>query len=177
MHIGVILIVLAFPLLELAVLIKVGQTIGFWWTVLLLAAIAVAGGWIIHRQGLAAAQRWLDDARAGQAPIEPVADSMLLMTAGILLAIPGLLTDVAALLLLVAPLRRAFARWLMSRMLVDAVVASPQRRWDEDDRFGPHQGQQRRQRQAEGTVIEGEWERVDDKKQDGASAGREKPRT
>ena len=57
MHIGLILIALAFPLLELAVLIKTGQIIGFWRTLLVLALAAVAGGLVIRAQGLAAAQR------------------------------------------------------------------------------------------------------------------------
>lgn len=177
MHIGLVLIALAFPLLELAVLIKVGQTIGFWWTVLLLAAIAVVGGWIIHAQGLAAAHRWLEAAREGRAPVEPVADSVLLMASGILLAFPGLLTDVPALLLLVPPLRRAFARWLMSRMLSEGAGASPQPHWDDDERFRGRPPRPRSHRGADGVVIDGEWERVDDKQQDAASPGREKPRT
>lgn len=177
MHIGLILIALAFPLLELAVLIKVGQTIGFWWTVLLLAAIAVAGGWIIRAQGLAAAQRWLDDAREGRPPLEPVADSMLLMIAGILLAFPGLLTDVAGLLLLVPPLRRAIARWIMSRMVVEVNSPARHRHWDDDKRFEPQRHQDRPRRPAEGVVIEGEWERVEEKKPSGTKSGHETPRT
>jgi UPF0716 protein FxsA len=177
MHIGLVLIALAFPLLELAVLIKVGQTIGFWWTVLLLATIAVVGGWIIHTQGLAAAQRWLDDAREGRTTLEPVADSVLLMAAGILLAFPGLLTDVPALLLLIPPLRRSFARWLMSRMLVKGAEQAPQRKWEGDERFGGQHPRQPSRGPAAGKVIDGEWERVEDKPHDSTRPGRETPRT
>ena len=106
MQIGIILICLAFPLLELAVLIKVGQSIGFWWTVLLLAGSAVAGGLIIQQQGVTALQRSIESARAGRPPLEPAVDSAFLMLAGMLFLIPGLLTDAAGFLLLIPPLRR-----------------------------------------------------------------------
>jgi UPF0716 protein FxsA len=177
MHIGLVLIALAFPLLELAVLIKVGQTIGFWWTVLLLAALAVAGGWIIHRQGLSAAQRWFDAAREGRAPIEPVAESMMLVAAGILLAFPGLLTDIAALALLVPPLRRALARRLLSSMHVEVRGGGPGGQAAHEDWRGAGEPGGRPRRPAEGVVIEGEWERVDEAKPARRPPDRETPST
>ncbi len=162
MQIGIILICLAFPLLELAVLIKVGQSIGFWWTVLLLAGSAVAGGLIIQQQGVTALQRSIESARAGRPPLEPAVDSAFLMLAGMLFLIPGLLTDAAGFLLLIPPLRRQFARWLMARMLSGAGVHAPPSRSEE---HASHEGAPRRpggRSGGEGIVIEGEWERVDE---------------
>lgn len=153
MQIGLILIVLAFPLLELAVLIKLGQSIGFWRTVLLLVATGVVGGFIVHRQGLAVARRAMDAARDGRPPLGPVVDGVLIMLAGTLLLIPGLLTDVVGLLLLIPPLRRAFARWGLKRMFAGAEVHVERR----DGRPGSDR------RGAEGgVVIDGEWERVEE---------------
>lgn len=158
MQIGLILIALAFPLLELAVLIKLGQTIGFWWTVLLLLAIALTGAAIVQRQGLSAARRAMEASRDGRPPIEPVVDSVLLVLAGILLLIPGLITDIAGLLLLVPPLRRAFARWGLSRLFAVADVHVETR--------DPRNGRPRPPQRAPdgGIVIDGEWQRVDEPK-------------
>ncbi|CAN0432276.1 unnamed protein product, partial [Phaeothamnion confervicola] len=163
--IGLILVALAFPLLELAVLIKVGQSIGFWSTVLLLAAMGVFGGWLVQRQGLAAAQRAMETIGQGEAPIAPVIDSVLIMLAGVLLLLPGLITDVAGLLLLIPPVRRAFARWAVSRMLArgDIHVRRTEWRTDGQDRSSadPDLGRGPR-RSGSDVVIDGEWQRVDE---------------
>lgn len=169
MHIALILLGLAFPLLELAVLIKVGQSLGVWLTILLLIATGVVGGLIVQRQGLQAARRAAQSMAEGRPPIEPVVDSFMLMVAGVLLLIPGLLTDLIALPLLVPPLRRWIARWALRRMFENADVRVETREWrspgrepgrEPDDaaprRSRPHAGP--------GPVIDAEWERVDDPK-------------
>lgn len=177
MYLGLILIGLAFPLLELAVLIKVGQTIGFWWTVLLLAATAVGGGLIVQAQGLSASERAMASMREGRAPLEPVADSFMLMIAGALLLIPGLITDVFAIALLVPPVRRWLARWAIGRMMKNADVrfeTHTYRRQD-DQSGGRPPGEDpgnRWPRSDGGVVIDGEYERVDE----GKPKGREDPR-
>lgn len=161
MQIGLILLFLAFPLLEVAVLIKVGQVLGFWWTVLLLVGTAVAGGLIAHAQGLSAARRAVQSMNEGRPPLEPVVDSFMLMIAGTLLMIPGLITDALALPLLVPSVRRAVARWALQRLFAGADIHVQTHEW----RAGP-QGDGPRP-PAGGTVIDGEWQRVDEPARDG----------
>ena len=169
MHIALILLGLAFPLLELAVLIKVGQSLGVWLTILLLIATGIVGGLLVQSQGLQAARRATESMAAGRPPIEPVVDSFMLMVAGILLLIPGLLTDIMALPLLVPPLRRWIARWTLQRMFKNADVRVQTQEWRSPGRGpdeawrgagprtpGPHG--------RTGKVIDAEWERVDDPK-------------
>jgi UPF0716 protein FxsA len=79
------LICLALPLLELVVLVKLGQAIGFWNTVLILLAMAVLGGLLLHRQGWKALQQAQTAMMEGQPPVGPMLDGMLLATAGALL--------------------------------------------------------------------------------------------
>ncbi len=154
MQIGLLLLALAFPLLELAVLIKVGQTIGVWWTILLILAAVIGGGLIVQKQGLSAARRAAEALNEGRPPIEPVVDSVMLMLAGMLLLIPGLLTDIAGLALLIPALRRALAQWVMGRIVRNADIRAETGEWRSP----------RRERGEGGTVIDGEWERVDDPK-------------
>lgn len=160
MRIGLTLIFLAFPLLEVAVLIKVGQSIGFWWTVLLLIANATCGVLILQRQGLAAMRRMMQTAQGGALPIGPVVDSMWIVLAGFLLVIPGLLTDIAGYLLLIPPLRRAISRWLLNRMFAGVDIRGGHGSFE----HRPGQGGTGGSRRAPdgGIIIDGEWERVDE---------------
>ena len=172
MQIGIILVALAFPLLELAVLIKVGQVIGFWWTVLLLVAMGVGGGLLVQKQGMTAARRAFEQMAEGEAPLAPVLDSFLIMLAGLLLLIPGLITDVAGLLLLVPPIRRAAVRWGLRRAVAAGNVHVETREWRSPGRSsdsGSDSGsaQQPLPPSRDPLVIDGEWQRVDEPKGSG----------
>lgn len=157
MRLGLLLILLSLPLIELALLIKVGQWIGFWPTMLILVGTAIGGGLVLHQQGFAALNRLLSEMREGRPPIEAAVDGAFILFAGMLLITPGLITDTCGLLLLVPPLRRGFARWLLGRMdsYVEVRVG---RSKDQDGSRGP----ERYDRQDGGVVIEGEYKRVDE---------------
>jgi UPF0716 protein FxsA len=109
--VGVALLVV--PLLELAVLIQVGTRIGVGRTLLLLLAAAVAGSLVLRSVGTAAIRRLsaaTDPAAVPAAPTRPAAETALVVLAGVLLLVPGFLSDVAGLALLLPPVRRALAR-------------------------------------------------------------------
>jgi len=116
-----VLLFVAFPLIEIAVLIKVGETIGFWPTMTLLVAAAILGMIVIRKQGLSMVGRMLDAMREGRMPLEPMLDGYIVIMAGLLLIIPGLISDVVGLLLLVPPLRR----WGMRRVVPGLFGAPP----------------------------------------------------
>lgn len=124
----VLLAVLFLPIAELAVAIQVGRRIGVAWTLLLLLAGFVAGGWVIRRQGLAAWRSYAEAARGGRAPARTPADAALVLLAGMLLAFPGFITDVLAVVLLVPFTRRATGRvlgtWLSRAVLRRVSVAT-----------------------------------------------------
>jgi UPF0716 protein FxsA len=94
----------------------------------------------------------------GQPPVGPMLDGMLLATAGALLLAPGLITDVFAFLLLIPPVRRMVANRLLGR----AQGGSGDRPSDPFDRRdgagGPGRGPT-----GGGPVIEGEFERLDER--------------
>lgn len=146
------LICLALPLLELVVLVKLGQTIGFWNTVLILLVMAVLGGLLLHRQGWKALQQAQTSVVEGRPPVGPMLDGILLAAAGALLLAPGLISDVMAFLLLVPPVRRIVARRLLGRAQ-DDVKAREEAYGGRDDSGRP----------SGGPVIEGEFERLDER--------------
>jgi UPF0716 protein FxsA len=93
------------PLLEIALLIKVGQNIGLLPTLALLIGAALAGGLLLRYQGLAVLAQLRGNLSAGRMPGRTIADAMMIGVAALLLVLPGLLSDVAALALLLPPVR------------------------------------------------------------------------
>jgi UPF0716 protein FxsA len=107
--------VLLLPVIEIAVAIQVGIRIGAGWTVLLLLLGSVAGLLVLRRVGLASVRRLATRTNGVPAPggtpaPRPPAQTALIVLAGVLLMIPGFVTDVAGLALLFPGVRRALAR-------------------------------------------------------------------
>jgi UPF0716 protein FxsA len=141
----------------LVLLIKIGQGIGALPTLALVIGTALTGAFIISRQSLSVVSRTLEALSGGRTPVEPVVDGLFLMVAGALLLTPGLITDVVALALLVPPLRRLIARaamrWALRRTKVHIQTFTA----DDGGRgWRPSAG--------DGTVIDGEFERVDERR-------------
>ena len=123
-----VLLFVAFPLIEIAVLIKVGEAIGFWPTMLVLVAAAFLGAFVIREQGLSVVGRAFDAMREGRVPLVPMLDSYVVIMAGLLLIIPGLISDVLGLLLLIPPLRRWCIRQVLPGVYDHPLVAGEDRR-------------------------------------------------
>jgi UPF0716 protein FxsA len=159
LRLAVGLVFIVVPLLELMLLIKIGQGIGVLATVALVLGTAATGAFIISRQSLAVVTRTLEAASEGRPPVEPVLDGLFLLIAGALLLTPGLLTDAVALALLVPPVRRAIARacvrWVMRR--ADVRLATYTRGDAGPERSPPSAGL------GDGPIIEGEYERMDER--------------
>lgn len=111
----VLLALLAYVALEIWVLVLVGQTIGFLGLLGLLIVSAVVGAWALKHEG----RRSLADlgraVRSGRPAEAEVAGGMYVALAGVLLVVPGLISTVAALVLLIPPVRRALARRAAAR--------------------------------------------------------------
>jgi UPF0716 protein FxsA len=164
------LVFIVVPVLELALLIKTGQVIGVWATVALVLTTALSGAFIISRQSLSVLRRSLEALSEGRTPVAPVVDGLFLLVAGALLLTPGLLTDIVALALLVPPLRRAVARAAMAWMLHRAQVSITV----DDEPWGPD-GRRRPSGNAHGPVIDGEFERLDERPREPRQGGRRPP--
>jgi UPF0716 protein FxsA len=122
-----IILFIAVPIAELAVIIQVGQAIGVWWTIALLIADSVLGSLLMRSQGRLAWRRFTEAVRAGRAPAREVADGVLVIFGGALLLTPGFLTDIFGLLFLLPPtravIRRLFLREAMRRITVSVAGA------------------------------------------------------
>jgi UPF0716 protein FxsA len=110
------LLFVVLPVVEIYVLIQIGQAIGAWWTVLLLIADGFLGSWLMKHEGTrawAALRQALDERRM---PAKELADGALILVGGTLLLTPGFVSDVAGLFC-VLPLTRPVARAGLTRFL------------------------------------------------------------
>lgn len=107
---------LAIPLLELYVLIQVGKVVGVGWTILLLVADSILGGWLIRREGARAFRAFGTALSQGRMPSKEIADGICVLAGGILMLSPGFVLDAVGLVL-VLPVTRPLARGLLTRFV------------------------------------------------------------
>jgi UPF0716 protein FxsA len=86
-------------------LVALGSAIGLGWTLLVLIAGAVVGMWLARREGVRATQALAEAVTQRRTPHAELTDGMLVAAGGVLLFVPGLVTDLAGLLLLLPPVR------------------------------------------------------------------------
>ena len=147
MRLALVLVFFAFPFLEILILIKAGELIGFWPTVGLLIAAAALGFVIIREQGLSMVGRMFGAMNAGKLPFEPLLNAYALIFAGFLFIFPGFISDTIALLLLIPPLRHFIIMRTLARVMPQSARSGPS---------GPA-------RTEDGNVvIEGTYQRIDD---------------
>ena len=109
------------PILEIYVIIQVGQAIGALWTIVLLVADSILGTLLMKSQGRAAWRRFQAALAEGRMPAREVLDGVLVIFGGAFLITPGFLTDILGFLLLIPPTRALFRRSLQSRLERRAV--------------------------------------------------------
>ena len=119
------LLLLAWPLVELFLIVKVAEAVGILLMLVLLVAGWPLGAWAIRSEGRVVARRFSAAIAAGRTPARETHDGVLVLVGGGLLMIPGFLTDIPGLLLLFPPsrilARMTVLRNLRSRFVVRAV--------------------------------------------------------
>jgi UPF0716 protein FxsA len=106
--------VLLYLVVEIVALVALGSAIGLGWTLLVLLASSVVGLWLARREGVRAAQSIAQAVANRRWAHSELTDGLLVAGAGVLLFVPGLVTDLAGLLLLV-PAVRAVVRGRLVR--------------------------------------------------------------
>ncbi len=141
---------LLFPLIELAVIIKVGSMIGVLPVLLLIIATGVLGVVLLRVAGVATAWRARERLARGELPEQEMLEGLLIAVGGGLLLLPGFISDLFGLLCLLPFTRRLLVRKLRRKAEEQALR---QRAFAEDlaARTNPQRP----------NVIEGEYKRHD----------------
>ncbi|TQS46721.1 FxsA family protein [Cryptosporangium phraense] len=164
---------IVFAVAEIAVLVQIGQAIGLGWTLLLMLASAVLGSWLLRREGGRAFRALREAAREGRTPAKETAEGAVVLAGSLLMILPGFLSDVVGILLLLPPVRtlagrlvlRSAARRLppeVSTALLGPMQVRSKRMRTPAGAASPGQGEQmpaRTTNAGAGTVIEGEIDR------------------
>ena len=138
----VVLLLVLWPVVEIAVFLQVVQWIGVLDTLALMLVISVFGAWLVKRQGVGTLARMRAELDDGRIPTGPMTDGGLLALAGFLLLVPGFVTDIFGLALLLPPVRAGVRVWLGRRFLVRVrgrVRRRPDAGYLDIDEAGPTQ--------------------------------------
>jgi UPF0716 protein FxsA len=103
------------PIVELWVILQVGQAIGVLPTIGILVLDSILGSALLRSQGRGAWRRFNDALAAGRPPAREVLDGALIIFGGAFLITPGFITDVVGLLLLLPPTRAVVRRMLVTQ--------------------------------------------------------------
>ncbi|MGF9909968.1 FxsA family protein [Brevibacillus porteri] len=114
-----IVFVVAFGL-ELWGLITIGSWIGGWNTVVLVILTGILGAWLARQQGMQVFRMVQHQLSRGQMPTDSLIDGVLILIGGILLLLPGFVTDVIGLVFLI-PYTRMIIRHLLKRWLWNLI--------------------------------------------------------
>lgn len=135
------ILLLAFPLVELASLILLGQAVGVGWTLVWVLFTGIAGLMLIQRNGWGMLQRLQQQMLRNASPRAVLKSGMWGLLAGVLIAFPGLVSDALAVPCL--------------------VMALLHRGGGGTGSGGGGEGGPRSWQRGEHTIIEGEWQAED----------------
>ena len=136
------LIFLVVPIVEIYILIQVGEVIGALWTIFFVVLTAVIGVQLLKRQGLSTLSRAQQKMSTGEMPAAELLEGIGLIVAGAFLLTPGFFTDAFGFLLLFQPTRL---------MMVNALAA----KFKNSGSFVMHGNAQQPRQDNSGDVIEG----------------------
>jgi UPF0716 protein FxsA len=129
-----LILFIAWPVAELYVIVKVAEAIGVLETIALLIVAWPLGSWAMRSQGRVAWRRMSTAVAEGRPPAREVLDGTLILLGGALLIIPGFITDVLGLTLLLPPtralVRAVLVRNIKNRLVIQAFAVTRPR--------GPH---------------------------------------
>jgi UPF0716 protein FxsA len=155
------------PVVEIYVIIQIGQVIGAWWTILLLVADSILGSWLVKREGSRAWRALRAALEERRMPARELADGVLIVVGGTLMLTPGFVTDffgILCILPMTRPLGRRVLAGLIGRRLVGVAFPTGPR-----SQPGPGAGAWTQQRPGPGNpdngVVQGEV--VDEGPQEG----------
>lgn len=112
----VLLILVCLPLLEIAVLVLVGSHIGILATIGLIIFSGLLGSYLLRSQGLSALARMREEIEKGRVPDKHLADAAMIILAGLMLIIPGFVSDGIGILLFIPFVRQWFQKLLTGRV-------------------------------------------------------------
>ncbi|MEW6624708.1 MAG: FxsA family protein [Bacillota bacterium] len=108
MFLKLLLLFTVVPLIELALLLKVGQLIGITYTIAIIILTGFAGVVLAKQQGFIVLKNLRNSMMMGQMPGDAIFDGVFILAGGLVLLTPGLITDAIGFLFLIPFTREIF---------------------------------------------------------------------
>lgn len=115
MFLLIISFIVVAPLIELYVIVQVGQNIGLLPTIALLIAVSAVGTTLIKREGIKVYREFVAAIQRGEEPAEQLVHGVCLLAAGVLMLAPGFISDIVSIALLVPPTRTLIAKLVLRK--------------------------------------------------------------
>lgn len=128
----ILFFILLLPLIEIGLFIVIGQTIGLWPTLLGIVLTGIAGALVLRWQGMGVLHQMRTRFAQGELPARQMGDAVLIGLGGVLLILPGYLTDLIGIVLLLPPTRALIYRLLARNLKVVEVSSAEYRAVDPD---------------------------------------------
>lgn len=112
-------LILAFiitPIVELYLLIKIGTLLGAFNTIMLVVLTGIAGALLARSQGLAVLNKINSDLESGSMPAESLIDGLFILTGGLLLITPGIITDVIGFIFVIPHTREVVKKYIKNKL-------------------------------------------------------------
>lgn len=135
------------PLVEIALFVTVGGWLTLWPTLAIVLATALLGSVLLRRQGAGVLRDLQTEMSALGDPLSPLAHGALVLMGGVMMILPGFLTDILGLCLMVPAVRRVVIRLVLARVAARGGGLA--------FTFGATGGMNER---AGGEVIDGDWQ-------------------
>lgn len=156
----IFLLLVAVPIIEIALFIEIGGALGLWPTLGIVVLTAFVGTVLLRSQGFAALSGLQNKIQTGEDPTGALAHGALILVAGVVLLTPGFFTDAVGLALLVPPVRAMVIRFLAKRITMVHLRSHGPGAPNGAQHGSPH-GQPQRP-QGGGETIDGTYEPIGD---------------
>jgi len=156
------------PIIEITVIMQVGELLGVWPTVAIVILSAWLGAKYVRQQGIATLQSVQGKMAQGEMPSSEIVTGLMLLVAGVLLVTPGFVTDIFGLSLLIPAVRSAIAEQVQKNIKVNQFSSGASFHHSSQGNVYEHEGQQQPFSQENkpishhhGETLEGEFQRKD----------------
>lgn len=114
-----LLLLIVIPTIELGILIWTGMEIGLLPTLALLLVLGAVGALLAKRQGMKAFRQVQESLNRGEQPAEHLLQGAFVVAGGLLLLLPGFVSDLIALTLFFRPTQKLYRplvnKWMMKK--------------------------------------------------------------
>lgn len=122
-----LLLIIVVPFVELCLVLLLGELTAWYVPILFILGTGLLGTWLTRTQGLTVYRRIQNELAAGRMPTDSMIDGVMIFVAGVLLVMPGVLSDILGISAMIPPVRAFYRRqlvaWFHRTFKVTTVVA------------------------------------------------------